>query len=182
MGLVWQQFRNRFPVIQDKPEIEAAFERFEPTERRGSGVRFEVGSMPIPRFWFVNETGDELVQVQRDRFIRNWRKTEGQPGYPSYDNLRKAFVDDWECDHDEGDTPCGRLYACQPMGFVLNAGDILENATQDHHEDAYDNFDEGAAEELQAFLTAWAKANDPGSVEPDYTRAIVGWSAPLEAT
>lgn len=93
-----------------------------------------------------------------------------------------AFVDDWECDHDEGDEPRGRLYACTPIGFVLNAGDILENATQDHYEDAYDNFDGGAADELQAFLTAWAKANDPGSVEPDFTRAIVGWSAQLEAT
>ena len=52
--------------------------------------------MPAPRFWFVNESGNELVQVQRDRFIRNWRKTEGQPGYPSYDNLREAFADDWD--------------------------------------------------------------------------------------
>ncbi len=96
LGLVWQQFRGRFPVIQDKPELDSTFERFGSSEKRMPGVRFEVGSMPMPRFWFVNESGNELVQVQRDRFIRNWRKTDGQPGYPSYDNLRKALIADWE--------------------------------------------------------------------------------------
>lgn len=96
LGLVWEQFRNRFPVIQEKPELDTLHERFDPPGRRTPGVRFEVGSMPMPRFWFVNESGNELVQVQRDRFIRNWRKTENQPAYPSYDKLRTAFVDDWE--------------------------------------------------------------------------------------
>ena len=82
IGLVWQKFRDRFPNIEEKPEIEAAIEQFGPPERKGPGVRFEVGVMPIPRFWFVNQDGSELVQVQRDRFIRNWRKKDGGPGYP----------------------------------------------------------------------------------------------------
>ena len=92
-----------------------------------------------------------------------------------------AFVDAWECDHEEGEEPRGRLYACSPIGLYLNAADILESATQDHHEDAYDNFDQDAVDELQAFLSAWAQVNSPGSVEPDYTRAIV-LSRQLEAT
>lgn len=96
LGLVWEKFRGRFPVIQEMPELEAALERFDPPEKGVPGVRVEVGSMPIPRFWFINEAGSELVQVQRDRFIRNWRKTEGQPNYPRYDNLRTAFDSDWE--------------------------------------------------------------------------------------
>ena len=93
-----------------------------------------------------------------------------------------AFVDAWECDHEEGDEPRGRLYACVPMDFALNAADMLESATQDHHEDAYDDFDAGAVNELQAFLDGWAQANAPTSVQPDYSRAIVLPSHDLEAT
>lgn len=52
--------------------------------------------MPIPRYWFVSATGNKLVQVQRDRFIRNWRKTKNDPSYPSYDKLRQCFIDDWK--------------------------------------------------------------------------------------
>ncbi|NLX56657.1 MAG: TIGR04255 family protein [Planctomycetaceae bacterium] len=95
LALVWQRFRDRFGRVEDKPELEAAFERFAPTEKRAQGVRFEIGSFPGMRFWFVNESGHELVQVQRDRFVRNWRKTEEQPEYPRYGNLRAAFVTDW---------------------------------------------------------------------------------------
>lgn len=96
LGLIWQQYRNRFPTIQEKPELEAVIERFGPSAKLALGVRFEIGAMPTPRYWFVSESGNELVQVQRDRFIRNWRKTEGGPDYPSYEKLRQSFVDDWE--------------------------------------------------------------------------------------
>lgn len=96
LGLIWQEYRSRFPTIQEKPELEPAVERFEFPTKMVPGVRFEVGTMPVPRYWFVDESGNELVQVQRDRFIRNWRKTEGGPDYPSYELLRKSFVDDWE--------------------------------------------------------------------------------------
>lgn len=96
LGLVWQRFRDRFIRVEEKPELDAAFERFGPLEKTVPGVRFEVGAAPWPRLWFINEAGNELVQVQRDRFIRNWRKTDGQPDYPRYSNLRAAFVSDWE--------------------------------------------------------------------------------------
>lgn len=95
LGLVWHRFRDRFGRVEDKPELEAAFERFSPTERPAPGVRFEIGGLPRIRFWFVNEPGNELVQVQRDRFVRNWRKTDEQPDYPRYGNLRAAFLVDW---------------------------------------------------------------------------------------
>jgi uncharacterized protein (TIGR04255 family) len=96
LGLIWQMYRSRFPTIQEKPELEPVIERFGLPKKMVPGVRFEVGAMPIPRYWFVDASGNELVQVQRDRFIRNWRKTEGGPDYPSYERLRKSFVEDWK--------------------------------------------------------------------------------------
>lgn len=96
LALVWQRFRDRFPRVEEKPELDAVIERFGAMEKRAPAVRFEVGAMPAPRFWFLNEAGSELVQVQRDRFIRNWRKTEGQPDYPRYERIRASFDGDWE--------------------------------------------------------------------------------------
>ena len=95
LGLVWQKFRDRFGNVEEKPELDNAFERFGPPEKRIPGVRFQVGAVPSSRFWFVNETGNELVQVQRDRFVRNWRKTDDLPEYPRYSSLRSAFMSDW---------------------------------------------------------------------------------------
>lgn len=96
LGLVWQKFRDRFPEVQEQPELEPVYERFDGPKMSVPGVRFEVGKVPSPRLWFMDEKGNELVQIQRDRFVRNWRKTDDAPGYPSYGNLREAFVADWK--------------------------------------------------------------------------------------
>ena len=96
LSLVWQRFRDRFAHVEEKPELDGTFERFGSPDRIVPGVRFQVGASPTLRFWFINEPGSELVQVQRDRFIRNWRKQDGVPDYPRYDKLRAAFVGDWE--------------------------------------------------------------------------------------
>jgi len=54
-----------------------------------------VNPISAPRLWFVNADNSELIQVQRDRFIRNWRQTDNGPDYPRYENLRVAFERDW---------------------------------------------------------------------------------------
>ena len=50
---------------------------------------------PEARCWFIDEPSRELIQLQRDRFIRNWRKQEPTDHYPNYDLLKPKFVDDW---------------------------------------------------------------------------------------
>jgi uncharacterized protein (TIGR04255 family) len=94
LGRIWDQFRERFPQIEEKPELDSVTERFG-SAPIPQGVRFEMGGMPMPRLWFVSESGCDLVQLQRDRFIRNWRKTEGEPDYPTYEKLREQFSKDW---------------------------------------------------------------------------------------
>lgn len=96
-GLLWVQFRDRFPKLQEKPELDAIVEKFGSPKPIIPDVRFEMGAVPAPRLWFVSESNCDLVQVQRDRFIRNWRKTEDKPDYPSYEKLRGMFAKDWEC-------------------------------------------------------------------------------------
>ena len=51
----------------------------------------------MPRLLFVSNEGNDLVQVQGDRFLRNWRRTS-QPStrYPRYEeHVRPRFVEDY---------------------------------------------------------------------------------------
>src|SRR5205823_1160448 len=46
---------------------------------------------PLPRCWFLNASGTQLIQVQRDRFAHNWRKVGDGDAYPRYERMRDAF-------------------------------------------------------------------------------------------
>ena len=84
-GLLWAQFRKEFPRIEEHPPIAPVTENFELSARERFGLQIEMSEIPLlPRTWFLNETGTELIQVQRDRFIHNWRKTDKGQAYPRY--------------------------------------------------------------------------------------------------
>lgn len=96
LGLAWQAFRNRFPKTEEQPPLEPSFEQFGPRVGGHRGVRLELlSTQPTPRLWFLNEEGTELVQIQRDRFVRNWRKKDEADTYPRYHRLREAFHQDF---------------------------------------------------------------------------------------
>ncbi len=45
-------------------------------------------------YWFVDQPGTNLVQVQQDWFARNWRKIPKGAEYPRYTYIREAFEQD----------------------------------------------------------------------------------------
>ena len=96
LGLLWEKhFRERFPEVEEHAPLDPMMERFGVRHASVPGIRLEMlGKPPTPRCWFLNEEGTELVQVQRDRFARNWRMVaEGEP-YPRYEKLRDRFLED----------------------------------------------------------------------------------------
>jgi uncharacterized protein (TIGR04255 family) len=42
----------------------------------------------------LNESESELLQIQDDKFIRNWRKIESGAEYPRYEKISQAFKED----------------------------------------------------------------------------------------
>jgi uncharacterized protein (TIGR04255 family) len=97
LGYVWHVFRERFPRTEGKLPLDPAFEHFGPRAGRRPGVQMQLmQAPPEPRLWFLNERGTELVQVQPDRFVRNWRKREDTEEYPRYEKLRESFQQDFE--------------------------------------------------------------------------------------
>lgn len=96
LGVIWQTFRDRFPRFEEHPPLEPAFERFGLKSGAEAGVQLQLfATPPVPRLWFLNQSGNELIQVQQDRFVRNWRKKGDSEEYPRYRVLREQFAKDY---------------------------------------------------------------------------------------
>ncbi len=92
IGLLWKEFRDRFPVTEEHAPLDAVVERFGAPRVRKGVARIEMlESPPTPRCWFLNDAGTELIQVQHDRFVHNWRETGTEAEYPRYEHIRSTF-------------------------------------------------------------------------------------------
>jgi len=94
LGLLWERFRaDGLPLIEDHGELEPVFEQFDAPGPPRIGVRIQTfdDAPPMPRVWFLNPAKDELVQIQRDRLIVNWRQGARSERYPRYRSILKRF-------------------------------------------------------------------------------------------
>lgn len=83
------RIKAEFPIIQEHPELP---DLVEVPELQVMKVRMQmVEGVPPRRFWFVNGAETELIQIQRNRFVYNWRKRADGDQYPTYDVLRKKL-------------------------------------------------------------------------------------------
>jgi uncharacterized protein (TIGR04255 family) len=97
VGLLWGKFKDRYPKSEEQPAIEPVIERFGTEALQNLKIQFQVFDAPPPsRLWFVSESGSELVQVQQDRFVHNWRKVRETDEYPRYSNLRQKLMKEVE--------------------------------------------------------------------------------------
>src|ERR1035437_1636199 len=84
IGLLWAKFRREFPKVEERGPLNPVVERFGAPASPKIGVRFEAREIPpLARVLFLNAPENQLVQVQPDRFIHNWRKTTGMGEYRS---------------------------------------------------------------------------------------------------
>lgn len=92
VGLLWKSFAQ-FPAIEEHPPLTPVAESFQPPLPARMEVMIEE-KPPLRRVWFLNETKTELIQLQADRFIHNWRQREGFDLYPRYERIRDHFRDE----------------------------------------------------------------------------------------
>lgn len=93
LGLVWQEFKGEFPVIEEHPYFPPVYETF-----GASGpflipnVNFQIMARPdMNRVHFINREKTQLLQVQRDRFLHNWRKVGDADSYPRFERMIETF-------------------------------------------------------------------------------------------
>ena len=96
IGLFWADMRKEFPEVQQQPALEPVVERFGVKQAQVAGAFKLMETPETPRCWLLGENGSQLIQVQQDRFIRNWRKQTDADAYPRYENIRSAFAAEWK--------------------------------------------------------------------------------------
>ncbi len=78
IGAFWGIVEKDFPKCEHAPIVGDLAQIIEP----------ETG-VPIPRVWLINKEEDQLIQIQKNRFLFNWRKREKQ--YPSFSHMLEMF-------------------------------------------------------------------------------------------
>lgn len=89
LGLLWERFKNSgYTKCQEVAPLAPVTEQLDD----GQHVQFEfTDTPPLPRIWFVRPDDNGLVQVQRDRFLHNWKKVRLEDEYPHYDKVIAMF-------------------------------------------------------------------------------------------
>lgn len=96
-GLLWSRYRDSgFKEYSEHPPLERRFEIFGPEEEiRQPSLKLVPADEVRPfRIWFIKEEGGELIQLQADRFVHNWRKTGESQNYPRYERIKERFFEE----------------------------------------------------------------------------------------
>lgn len=147
LGLLWQRFRVSYPLTEQHHPIAGVIEQFAEEKPPKSVMQLVSSQIPPIRFWFLSEDGSHLVQVQNDRFVRNWRGSGDQ--YPRYEVLRSAFKEDYSIFEnflkDEGVAPPNPTQ-CE-ITYVNN---IVAGKGWEHHGEAHKVFEVCSLPDLES--------------------------------
>lgn len=87
-GLFSRRFAETFASVEEHPPYSIPPVR----ESRETQPEIEIVDGPPPiRTWLIANDGSELLQLQRDVFAHNWRKTGPRQEYPRYESVRARF-------------------------------------------------------------------------------------------
>lgn len=89
LGPLRERWRDAYPRIEEQPPLAPGIEGAAPP---GIGLALGFGPVPAARHWFLNDAGTDLVQVQNDRLIVNWRAVDDSETYPRYGHMRELFA------------------------------------------------------------------------------------------
>jgi len=87
-GVLWETFRPEYPTCREVAPLTPVIEQFG-SEREVPIIFTDVP--PLPRIWFIHKEENGIIQVQRDRFIINWRKIRSKDEYPRYHHVNNLF-------------------------------------------------------------------------------------------
>lgn len=74
----YERVKGNYPVLEEQV-------LFQPAELG------PFAAVPSPRFWMTREDQSDLVQLQADRLLLNWRRREGGSDYARYANQRQEL-------------------------------------------------------------------------------------------
>lgn len=97
VGSFWERLgRDRYPGFEEMPPLRHIVEEYGTPRPKRPNIEISAGDAPpLPRVFFVSADQNQLVQLQKDRFLQNWRRHEKDAVYPRYGQLLPQFVESW---------------------------------------------------------------------------------------
>jgi uncharacterized protein (TIGR04255 family) len=90
------EISGEYPQIKETAPIPSQIERYGDEQQQGVTPNFQFMDNANTRSWFINSSDTKVIQVQRDRFIINWRKLDTGEKYPRYSHeMRPRFEREW---------------------------------------------------------------------------------------
>lgn len=91
LGEIWRELKKEgFVNIAEQPPVISTMENF---SKIGGEPELHIGNVPnLARIWFIHKDDNQIIQVQRDRFTFNWRKTEAEQNYPGFSAILEKFA------------------------------------------------------------------------------------------
>lgn len=84
--------QEEYPKLELKLPLPSQIEKFEGDNWQPLQVRFEAVGNDEHRFWYLSDNSVWIIQIQKDRFVINWRQVKGDEKYPRYlTGLRPCF-------------------------------------------------------------------------------------------
>jgi uncharacterized protein (TIGR04255 family) len=86
IGSYWDTIRKKYPLCVQQPIVT-------PPDALPVFLEAVPGEIfPLPRFWFHSSAHPTLIQLQRNAFMLNWRRTTGpDDAYPHYEAVARDF-------------------------------------------------------------------------------------------
>jgi uncharacterized protein (TIGR04255 family) len=94
VGEFHRQVVDQFPEIEEAPVLGIAME---PEDLFGEArLMIEPVSLPpLRRTWMIDSTGHQLLQLQQDWFLFNWKRVSDDQEYPRYSKISAWFEQHW---------------------------------------------------------------------------------------
>ncbi len=93
-GKLWLRMREEYPKTEDREPLAEIYERETGSQIKEAMLAFTVP--PLRRVFYVDESGNYLLQVQPTRFLSNWRKQRDEDAYPRFSAARLRFLQGWK--------------------------------------------------------------------------------------
>jgi uncharacterized protein (TIGR04255 family) len=114
IGLLWEKYRSEYPQCREVAPLNPVIEQYDEPPR----TTLEIADVPpLARVWFVSEAGNAIIQVQRDRFLHNWRKINPEDEYPRYSKVKEMFTD--RLQRFQGFLDENRLGVIEPLQYEM---------------------------------------------------------------
>jgi uncharacterized protein (TIGR04255 family) len=88
LGILWEKFKPEYSECREVAPLVPVIENFGRSSQQNPQY---ADFPPLPRTWFVHSSGNGIIQIQRDRFLHNWRKIRPEDEYPRYRRVIDTF-------------------------------------------------------------------------------------------